>query len=183
MISFLPRLAAATALILLIPLIAMQITDEVNWDPADFALFGILLFGAGLTYELVTRMGGNAAYRIGAGLAIAGAFLLVWVNGAVGIIGSENNDVNMMYFGVLAVGFLGSIIARFEPKGMARALFATAFAQALVPVIALTVWQPPSWGGAGVGGVFILNTFFVVLFAGSALLLRQAALEQHDTVN
>ena len=46
-----------------------------------------------------------------------------------------------MYFGVLAVGFIGAFIARFQPRGMARALFATAVAQALVPVIALS-WVP-----------------------------------------
>ena len=39
---------------------------------------------------------------------------------------------------------VGAVIARLEPRGMARALFATALAQALVPVIALAVWKPRS---------------------------------------
>ena len=42
-----------------------------------------------------------------------------------------------MYFGVLAVGMAGALIARLRPRGMARALFATALAQALVAAIAL----------------------------------------------
>ena len=169
------RLAISTGIILLLPLIAMQYTDEVVWDLADFVVAGVLLFGTGLAYELMARKGGTVAYRAAGGVALATVFLLVWVNGAVGIIGSENNDANLMYFGVLAVGIIGAIIARLQPLGMARALFVTALAQALVPVIALTIWQPTSWGAAGVFGVFVLNAFFVMLLVGSALLFKRAA--------
>ena len=105
------RLAIATGIILLLPFIAMQFTDEVVWDLADFVAAGVLLFGTGLAYELMARKGGTVAYRAAAGVALATVFLLVWVNGAVGIIGSENNDANLMYFGVLAVGIIGAIIA------------------------------------------------------------------------
>ena len=169
------RLAIATGIILLLPLIAMQFTDEVVWDLADFVAAGVLLFGTGLAYELMARKGGTVTYKAAIGVALATVFLLVWVNGAVGIIGSENNDANLMYFGVLAVGIIGAIIARLQPLGMARALFVTALAQALVPVIALTIWQPTSWGAAGVFGVFVLNAFFVMLLVGSALLFKRAA--------
>ncbi len=51
------------------------------------------------------------AYRFAVGVALAAAFLLVWMNLAVGLIGSEDNPANLMYFGVLAVGFIGAIIA------------------------------------------------------------------------
>ena len=90
------RLAIATGIILLLPLIAMQYTDEVVWDLADFVVAGVLLFGTGLAYELMARKGGTVAYRAAVGIALATVFLLVWVNGAVGIIGSENNDANLM---------------------------------------------------------------------------------------
>ena len=171
------RIALATAFILLLPLLAMQFTDEVVWDLADFTVAGVLLLGTGLAYELVARKEGAIVYRVAVGVALAAAFLLVWVNGAVGIIGNEGNPANLMYFGVLAVGVIGALIARFQPHGMARALFATAFAQMLVPVIALIIWQPKvtSWGTAGVVGVFILNAFFVMLLVGSALLFRRAS--------
>ncbi len=68
------------------------------------------------------------ACRSAVGVALATAVILMWVNGAVGVIGSENNDANLMYFGVLAVGIIGAVIARFQPRGMALALFATALA-------------------------------------------------------
>ncbi len=169
------RIAAwsTAALILLLPLVAMQFTDEVNWDVADFAIFGALLVGALGTYELAARMTGDTAYRAAVGVALAAAFILVWVNGAVGIIGSEDNDANLMYGGVLAVGVIGAIIARFQPRGMARALFATALAQASVAVVALIAGLGSP--GSGPLEIVALNGFFVALFVGSALLFREAA--------
>ena len=59
--------AVVVALILMVPLVAMQSTKEVNWDLFDFAFMGTLLFGAGLTYELVARKMSTAAYRVAVG--------------------------------------------------------------------------------------------------------------------
>lgn len=170
------RVALATALILLLPFLAMQFTDEVVWDLADFAVAGVLLFGAGLTYALLARKAGNIAYRAAVGVAVAAALVLVWMNLAVGIIGSEDNPANLMYIGVLAVGIIGALFARFQPHGMARALFATALAQALVAVIALIARLGYPWSGPL--ELTLLNGFFAVLFAGSAWLFRRAALGQ-----
>jgi hypothetical protein len=172
------RIALVTAFILLLPLVAMQFTDEVVWDLADFAIAGVLLFGAGLTYQLVASKEGTIAYRAAVGVAVATALILVWINLAVGLIGSEDNPANLLYGGVLAVGIVGATIARFQPHGMARALFATALAQALVPVIALIIWKPPVTSEQellGMLGVFGLNGLFAALFVGSAGLFRRAA--------
>jgi hypothetical protein len=166
-------IAIATACILLVPLVAMQFTDEVAWSPADFAVAGVLLFGAGLTYERVARKGGNVAYRVAVGVAVAAALILVWLIGAVGVIGEEGDRADLMYFGVLAVGIIGAVIARFRPDGMARALLATALAQGLVAVIALVAGKHQ----APISSVFEivgLNGFFIALFIGSALLFRHA---------
>jgi hypothetical protein len=168
--------ALAAAFILLLPLLAMQITDEVVWDLADFAVAGALLVGTGLMYGLAARKAGNIAYRAGVGVALAAAFILVWMNLAVGVIGTEDDLANLMYVGVLTVGIIGAIIARFRPHEMARALFATAFAQALVAVIALIFGLGSPWSGPG--EILALNGFFVALFLGSALLFRHAAREQ-----
>ena len=43
------------AIILLIPLIAMQFTNEVDWTPIDFVVAGVLLLGTGLIFDLVIR--------------------------------------------------------------------------------------------------------------------------------
>jgi hypothetical protein len=118
-------------------------------------------------------MTGNNAYRAAGGVALAAAFILVWMNLAVGIIGNEDNPANLMYGGVLAVGIIGAVIARFQPHGMARALVATALAQALAAVIALI---------AGLGYTFILTGFFVALWLISAWLFRKAHVGQPTQV-
>ena len=102
------RIALATGFLLLLPLLAMQFTNEVVWDVADFIVVGVLLLGTGLTYKLAAIKVGNIVYRSAVGLALTAAFILIWVNGAVGIIGSENNDANLMYGGVLGVFVLNA---------------------------------------------------------------------------
>lgn len=164
----------AIVILLLVPLVAMQFTDEVDWSLGDFVGAGVLLFGTALTYEWIARRAGNTAYRVAVGVALGASLILVWLNLAVGLIGSEDNPANLLYLWVLFVGLIGTGIARFQPKGMSRALFATALAQALVPVIALIIWTPSFAAPPGLVGVFTLNTLFVTLFAFAALLFRHA---------
>ena len=84
-----------------------------------------------------------------------------------------------MYIGVVAIELIGVAISRFKPRGMMRALFATAFAQAMVPVIAIIIRKPEI--NLGVVQVIILNSFFVMLFVGSALLFRHASDTEKET--
>jgi hypothetical protein len=172
------RIVLAAAFILSLPLVAMLITDEVDWGMADFAFAGVLLVGTGLMYELVARKAANSPYRAAVGVAVATAFILVFLMGAVGIIGEDGDPADLMYFGVLAVGIIGAILARFQPEGMARALLATALATALVAVIALIAGkhQAPI---SSVWEILGLNGLFVALFVGSAWLFRHAARKQH----
>ena len=76
------------ALLLLIPLVAMLFTDEVNWDLPDFVVMGTLLLGTGLLCELVMRKVRNMDYRIGIIAVILVALFLIWAELAVGIFGS-----------------------------------------------------------------------------------------------
>jgi hypothetical protein len=167
------RLALATALILLLPLLAMQFTDEVVWTPADFVVAGVLLFGAGLTYQLLARRVRVTAYRLAAGVGVAGALLLVWLVGAVGVIGADGDRADLMYGGVLAVGAIGALIARFRPEGMARALLGMALAQAVVALVALIAGKHEA-AISSVPELLVLNGMFVVFFAASAWLFRRA---------
>jgi hypothetical protein len=167
-------MALVAALILLLPLIGMQFSDEVSWGPGDFLIAGMLLGGTILAYALLTRQKTNLTYKLGAGLAVMSALFLIWMNLAVGLIGNEENPANLMYLAVLAVGLIGAGIARFQPRGMALAMFAMALAQALVAVIALAMGLHQYPGGS-VAVIVNLNGFFVVLYVVSALLFRQAA--------
>lgn len=171
------RLMLVVVSILLIPFIAMQFSDEVVWSVGDFVVAGILLLGTGLVYEVSTRVARNGVTRAAFGVAIFTGLLLTWVNLAVGVIGSEDTPVNILFIGVYIVGVVGALIARFEASGMARAMIATAIAQILVPLVAMIIWRPEVQNGheMGVVGVFGVCAFFATLWLISAGLFRNAA--------
>ena len=148
----------------------MQFTAEVNWTLSDFVVFGSMLVAACGAYELAARVARSSAYRVAAGVAIGTGFLLVWINLAVGIIGSEHNPANLMFGGVLAVAIVGARVARLQPGGMARALNATALAQVLVALIVLIA----GWGYDAA----VLAGLFAAPWLTSAALFRKAAREQ-----
>lgn len=167
-------LSLITAGILLIPLIAMQFTEEVVWTLGDFVFAGILFFGTGLTYKLVTRKSEKPVYKIAFAMACATGFLLVWANGAVGIIGAESNPINLWFYGVLAIGLIGAFLSRFQPKGMTLTLFVTAAGQALVAAIAIGggYYQAPT---SPVVEILGINGFFILLWISSAMMFRHVA--------
>lgn len=171
---------AAVALILLLPLVAMQFTDDVNWTPADLVIASVLLVGAAGTYELVTRKAGDMVYRLAVGVAVLTSLLLVWVIGAVGLIGAEGDPFDLLYLGVLAVLVLGSTLAGLKPRGMTRAMVATALAQAVIVATALIVGKQHA-AVSSVGEIVGTNGFFIFLWVWSALLFRLAA-RQQDSV-
>ncbi len=74
--------------ILLIPFIAMQFTDEVNWTAADFIVAGGLLFGAGLISEIVIKKTKNRKLKMVLLGAIFIILILIWIELAVGIFGT-----------------------------------------------------------------------------------------------
>jgi hypothetical protein len=156
------------ALILLLPLVAMRFTDEVNWTGSDFIFAAVLMGGVGGLFELTVRMSRNHAYRAGAGLALAAAFLIVWVNGAVGMIGSEDNSYNLLFGGVILLALAGALAARFRAPGMALAMLAAGIAHGGIALFGMAA-DPR-------GGVFSMA--FAGLWLLSAALFRKAARER-----
>jgi len=71
--------------LLLIPLIAMQFTNEVNWSIMDFVVAGLLLLGTSLAIELIRRKIKNSKLRIWIVAIIIILLLLIWAELAVGI--------------------------------------------------------------------------------------------------
>jgi hypothetical protein len=177
--------AAVVAVVLIVPVLGNRYVDGWNWTLFDFVCATVILFGAALTFELVARKGGTTAYRSAVGIAVTTGLLLVWINGAVGIIGDA--PINLLYFGIPVLGFVGGYLARFQPRGMAWTLVAMAVAQMMVPTIALVILKS---GGnillhdlhshhapfhPGVPHVFALNAVFAAAWIVSALLFRHAA--------
>ena len=84
-LSFLPF---ALVSLLFIPLIAMQLSDEVNWSMGDFIMMGALLLGLGYGIIFIAKQKvrkGNRAFWI---ILLILAFLLLWAEMAVGVFGS-----------------------------------------------------------------------------------------------
>lgn len=167
--------ALISALFVSMLLVASRLFDGWNWPPGAFVVVGALIFALGFTYQLVTRKRDAIAYRAAVGIAFAAGFTLMWSSFV------QMADVTpfaSMYFGVPIVGLIGAAVARLRPNGMARALFITALAQALVLaafVILLIgrnrqvgTWTPPEWRG------IFGNAVMAMLFGGSGLLFRKA---------
>jgi hypothetical protein len=134
------------------------------WNTFDYIFASVMIVGTGLTYYLISRKYRNLAYKAALAAALAGAFLLIWINAAVGIIGSEDNRENLVYVGVLGVGFIGILLSRLHPLNLSRALFATAIAHALVAVVGLILgWDMTP----------LADIFFVALWVGSGMLFRR----------
>lgn len=157
------------ALLLAAPAAAMRFSDEMNWGAEDFALLAAMLLTAGAGIELACRSQ-SLAYRAGAGLAVGGTFLMVWISVAVGILGDGRND--LVYVGVLATGLAGAVLARFEAGGMSKAMGAMAIAQMGVTLFALAVGLAPA--GTAIQAICV-NAMFAVLFIGAAVFFRTAA--------
>jgi hypothetical protein len=157
------------AFLLLLPLIA-----NAPWTLSDYLFAGGMFALVGGTLEVAARTSRNPYYRGGVLVAVAATFLLVWINGAVGIIGDEGNPANLMFLVVILVALSGAIVARFQADGMARAMTAAAVVQALVAAIVvagrLGANEPP-----GLVGVLGLIGFFALMWLGSAWLFRKAA--------
>ncbi|MCZ4244333.1 hypothetical protein [Pedobacter punctiformis] len=76
------------ALILSIPLIAMQFTNEVKWGLFDFVVMGALLLSTGFAIELVIRKVKAGTLRTVLFFIILLALFLIWAELAVGIFGT-----------------------------------------------------------------------------------------------
>jgi len=85
------RILSVTGLILLVPFVAMQFSDEVNWGPFDFVIIGALLFGVGLLYELIAVKVRRKDHRLILSVALAVVVMYAWAELAVGIFTNAGN--------------------------------------------------------------------------------------------
>ena len=144
------------------------------WTASDFIVAAAIFAIVGGTFELAVRASGDTSYRLGAAAAIGTAFLLVWINLAVGIIGSENNPLNLIFFGVILIALSGAIVARFRANGMARAMTVAAILEGAVGagvfLLDAGASEPP-----GRLLLFLLIELFAGAWLVSAWLFRRAA--------
>jgi hypothetical protein len=157
------------AALLAAPAIAMQFhASGVKWDLSDFLFAGVMFGIVGGLFELAARASRSLAYRAAVVLAVACAFLQIWINLAVGIIGNEDNPANLTYFVVVLIAITGSAVAMGRAQLMARAIIVALVAQVLFCALHL------------LDGHFtvVIDLFFVALWLLSSSLFARAAGEQ-----
>ena len=82
------RILYIVGIILLIPLIAMQLTNEVNWSLFDFIIMGAMLTITGILGEIIFKKVKKYKHRVILYVVVAIIFLLTWAELAVGIFGT-----------------------------------------------------------------------------------------------
>ena len=138
---------------------------EFPWTASDFIVMGVMFAITGGTIELAVRSSTDWAHRLGSLVAILTGFLTVWVNLAVGMIGSEDNPYNLWFGGVLAIAIAGSLLARGSASALAGTMALAAAAQAGASIFGLAADMH--------GGIFSLA--FAGLWLLSAALFRMAS--------
>lgn len=166
-----------TAALLAVPFIAMQFTIEVNWSISDFIIAAILVFSAACSLLLLLQASADLRYKAGVVVAIGTTFLLIWVNLAVGIIGSGATFANIVYSVVVAIVLAGTFLSRFAAKGLERTMFAAAGALVLITIVQLADMMHNN----SVMEVLMANAFFAALFVTAALLFRNTASKHRQT--
>ena len=168
--------AIATAILLIIPFVAMQFSAEVNWSFTDFLIAGSLLFITGISIVFALKLKSNAIYRLAFLVAIGSTFLMIWANLAVGLIGSGPNAGNLMYIGVIAVLVIGIFLSQYKSDKLEITMFATASSLVVVTIIALLM-NMQEYPGSSVMEIILVNLFFAGLFGIAGLLFRSIALK------
>jgi len=82
------RILYIVGTILLIPFIAMQLTNEVNWSLFDFIIMGAMLTITGLLGEIIFKKVKKYKHTVALYVVVAIIFLLIWAELAVGIFGT-----------------------------------------------------------------------------------------------
>ena len=164
------RIAGWGALLalLILPAVAMRFTPEVSWTASDFIFAAIILAALGIGGEIALRVGRDAPHRSGIGIAALGGFLTVWINGAVGMLGSENEPTNLIFIAMVGVAIVASFLVWFRPSSM-RWIMAVLSAGQFMVGIAAGLWTMPGhaveWGVLG---------FFALIWGAAAACFHTA---------
>ena len=146
--------------------------SEITWGAEDYFVAWLLFLGAAGIYKQLAVSGSDLYHRLGVGLSAFTVLALVWVNLAVGMIGSEDDPANRLYY-FLALGALFSIFAAGRrPAWLARVMFVAALCQLLVPWIAFLLWPAPAH--QAVVRILLFNLLFAVSWLLAAFLFKRS---------
>lgn len=77
------HIALVTIVVLFIPLVAMQFSDEVKWDVVDFIAAGTLLVFFGYVYKILTKSSNSKKRNAITGVIVFTSLIIVWAGIAV----------------------------------------------------------------------------------------------------
>lgn len=77
-----------TGLVLTVPLIAMQFSEDMNWNTFDFAALAVVVLGAATVFTLAASRVRDLSHRTAIGFLVAIVLALVIVELGVGFLGS-----------------------------------------------------------------------------------------------
>ena len=111
----------------------------MNWSTADFAFAAALIGTLVLGIWLAIRLNRHLLYRAAFLLTLAGSLVLIWINGAIGVIGSAGNPANLLFGIVLLIGLVGMVASRFRAGGMSATLLIMAVIQTGIGTTAIAL--------------------------------------------
>ena len=158
----------ALAALLMLPAIAMNFTEEVDWTGSDFVFASILLLFLGASVEFAVHGARRAPARIAIVIAGFAAFFTFWSNGAVGIIGAEGEPLNNGFYFLVLAGVAAALFTRLRAKRMQVVTAVLAVSQLVMGVIALQVMP-------GHGVEWGVLAFFAILWGVSSFFFQRAA--------
>jgi len=141
----------------------------MNWDTTDYVIATALFASCALVTWLITRNARSHWHILAGTLAALGALVLVWMQLAVGLIGSGEHPINQAMTLVLAAGAIGSALSRFRASGMRTTMLAVAGTQMTLGALGFILATPDLFSD-----VFLVTTFFAGIWTGSAFLFHLA---------
>jgi hypothetical protein len=160
---------AMAAVLILVALLAFEAVRQGEYALVITA--GLFALGCAIV-ERAGQKSAAWAYRAGVALAVLTGLGQVWMNLAVGLIGSEDSPINLMFFAIVLLALVGSLAARGRATGMAWAMAAAALAQVVAGAVGIgmqigdTAPQPE--------GIIFLTLYFGGLWLNAAALFRIA---------
>jgi hypothetical protein len=169
------RIAAwsTAAVLMLVPISVQLFSGNFGWDTADFIFVAVVLFVSCFIFDVAARKAPNLSYLIGASFALAAGFGLLVVNGAVGLVGSEDEAHNLLFGIVIVAAIIGAIAARGRPGTMAQAMLTAAIVHIGISTFLLIRAGGVSDGNPQMEVVGL--SIFAAIWLASAWLFRKAS--------
>jgi hypothetical protein len=150
------------------------------WEAVTVGEYGLVVVAimfalVAVVVERAAATRARWAYGVGIAIAVLTALGQMWMNLAVGIIGSEDNPTNLIFFLIPLAVLTGLPLLR-RPGRLAWLLAAAAVGQVIGAVYGtLAPLGPPEPEMAPLGGIIILTAYFAGLWLNAAALFRAAS--------